>query len=50
MKKLLVYILILGFISGIIPALAIYLMEKSVLFTIAVGTVDFICLAKMFCE
>ena len=34
MKKLLVYILALGTISGIIPIFTLYLMEKSVLFTV----------------
>lgn len=50
MKRFLVYILALGTISGILPILALYLMEKSVLFTILVGIVAVGLVFKMLCE
>ena len=50
MKRLLVYILILGMITGIIPALCVVLMEKSLLFTVVIAVVDVVWIFKVLCD
>lgn len=49
MKKLLVYLLAFGIITGIIPILMLILMEKSLIFTILVGITAFVWTAKELC-
>lgn len=49
MKKLLVYILTFGMITGIIPIFMVIAMEKSLLFTILVGITAITLLAKELC-
>lgn len=50
MKRLLIYILLLGTITGIIPALCVVLMEKSIVFTILVVLADIYGFYKILCD
>ena len=49
MKRLLVYLLALGTITGLIPILLLAIMEKSIIFTILVGIIVIVGLFKMLC-
>lgn len=50
MKRLLVYVLALGTLTGIIPIFILYLMEKSILFTILVGITSIGLVLKMLLD
>ena len=50
MKRLLVYLLALGTITGLIPILLLMLMEKSIIFTIIVFLVVIVGIFKMLCD